>query len=638
MVSEESLTLDQTKGISSLDKGKNRSHPSEIHSTNPSEIHLTWKNLSVFSKPPLSLGFSCMRGKSDQIPNVILNDVSGVARPGDFVAILGASGSGKTTLLNALASRLPGKLELSGDVKFNGITIPEDKIKDLSGYVGQDDAFVASMTVCEVIFFYANLKLDPRIPRKEKEVMALEALQKVGLSKIKNSFVGDIDRPGISGGEKKRLAVATQLIFGASLLFLDEVTSGLDSFMAESVIKMMKDLAESGCTILCTIHQPASVLYDMFDKVCLISEGKMAFFGSHTDALTHFEESGYPCPPYHCPADHFIYTLAIKSDDEVKCRERCAEIVQSYEISTFHTKVITDIESTSKVFNNINSGYIETKLKAKFWDQLSENFRRSLIEGLRNPRITRARFAVCIIISFILGFIYFGTDNDIASVRTNKSGLFFMCVLSFTASSMNFSALRIALEINIIKREYQNGLYTILPYFISVVLLELLALIPFVLIALVIFYFMSGLVISAGAFFNAFVSLLVSCFTSSSIGWFIGVAAEDPISAKAISASVVLPFMLVMGLLKHVKETVYLIPIKYLSWLRYGYHTLMINEFKDLELDCGDEECPYNGTTILLDMGINPNDLWWPNMASNFIIGVVITAKASLLLTFKARR
>ena len=623
---KKSFNLHQTGVTLSTEKGKKRSHPSETH--------LTWHNLTVSSVPPHSPGSCC---KSDQIPNVILDNVSGVARPGDFVAILGASGSGKTTLLNALASRLSKKLELSGDVKFNGSTILQDKIKDMSGYVGQDDTFFASMTVCEVIFFYANLKLDPRIPRTEKEVMALEALQKVGLSKIKNSFVGDIDRPGISGGEKKRLAVATQLIFGASLLFLDEVTSGLDSLMAESIIKIMKDLAESGCTILCTVHQPSSVLYDMFDKVCLISEGKIAFFGSHIDALIHFEESGYPCSPYHCPADHFIYTLAIKSDDEVKCRERCAEIVQSYERSSFHTKVNNDIESTSIAFKTTYGDYEGTKLKVKFWDQLSENFRRGLRDGIRNPRLARARCLVCVFMSLIVGFVYFGTDNDIASVSTTKSGIFLICVLIFGRQSMQLCALTITLDINIIKRDYQNGLYTTLPYFISVVLLELLVLVPYVFLAVTIFYFLAGLKIGAGAFLTACACLFITCFTSSAIGWFIGVVVEDPTLVGVIYRGS-LP-LLAVGLFKYIKDTDYfLLPIKYLCWLRYSFNTFMINEFKDLELDCGDEECPYNGTTILLDMGIHPNDLWWPNMACNTGIGVGFAVMASLLLAYKTAR
>ncbi|XP_063678745.1 protein white-like [Bolinopsis microptera] len=632
MVSEESFNLHQTEVNSSTEKGITISHPSEIH--------LTWQNLTVLSTSPVPIQSCCARGnESDLIPNILLNEVSGVARPGDFVAILGASGSGKTTLLNALASRLPRKLEVSGDVKFNGLTIPEDKIKDLSGYVGQDDTFVASMTVCEVIFFYASLKLDPLIPRKEKELMALEALQKVGLSKIKNSFVGDVDRPGISGGEKKRLAVATQLIFGASLLFLDEVTSGLDSFMAESVIKIMKDLAESGCTILCTIHQPSSVLYDFFDKVCLLSEGKIAFFGSHTDALTHFEEAGYSCPPYHCPADHFIYTLAIKSDDEVKCRERCADIVQSYERSKFYKKVITDIESISKYPNNINNKDVTTTHKATTWGQFSENLCRSVREMKRNPKYARGRFISDILAIVFLGFFYFNTSNNIDTVKVDKGGVIFILVLVYAVRSIGCSALKIPLEFPVIRREYKNGLYSTLSYFLSVVFCEYLFVIPSLLVELAIFYFVVGLRADLQAFFTAYACLLLLTWTSNGIGWLIGVAAENPKVAGAIPAAFTAPFIYLGGFLKDDDGVgVHLFVFKYLSWIRYGYHTLMVNEFKDLTLDCGDEECPYNGTTVLLEMGINPSEVWWPNMVCNFVIGLGCNLLTCLLLPYKTAR
>ena len=625
MTSEKKLLIDDKTGYyQSTEKDEKRPHPYQVN--------LTWENLTVSNNCTTSK-------KSDQIPNVILNDVSGVARPGDFVAILGASGSGKTTLLKALASRLPGKLELSGDVKFNGLTIPEEKIKDMSGYVGQDDAYVASMTVCEVIFFYANLKLDPRIPRKEKELMALEVLQKVGLSKIKNSFVGDIDRPGISGGEKKRLAVATQLIFGASLLFLDEVTSGLDSFMAENVIKIMKDLAESGCTILCTIHQPASVLYDMFDKVCLISEGKIAFFGSHTDALTHFEESGYTCPPYHCPADHFIYTLAIKSDDEVKCRERCADIVQSYEISTFYKRVVTDIESISKYPNNINNEDVTTRHKATTWGQFSENFFRSIREMKRNPKCARGRFITDIIVVVFLGLFYIHTTNHIDTVKVDKSGLLFILVLVYAMRSISFSALKIPLELPIIRREYNNGLYSTLSYFLSVVSCEYMFVIPSLLIELPTLYVLAGLRSDVQALSTAYASVFLLTWASNGIGWLLGVMVEYPKVASAITPAFCAPFVYLGGFLTHGKgDGVHLFLFKYLSWIRYGYLTLMINEFKDLELDCGDEECPYNGTTILLDAGINPDEMWWPNMACNFVIGLGCNLLTCLLLSYKTAR
>ena len=342
---------------------------------------------------------------SEEMPTMILNDVSGFAKPGDFVAILGASGSGKTTLLNTFSYRLSPGLAMTGNVKVNGRAVAQEEMRRISGYVGQNDTFVGSMTVIEVIIFYANLKLDPSISGSTKQNMADKILRKVGLSNIKNSLVGDTYIPGISGGEKTRLAVATQLLLGASLLFLDEVTSGLDTFMAESVLKMMKDLADWGCTILCTIHQPASELYAMFDKVCLISEGNVAFLGNKSDALTFFEESDYPCPSNYCPTDHFIYTLAIRPGDEVNCRERCMHLVKSYRESRFFLKVTEGMKASVTQFENNSYSKINILRKGTFCNQLFRNIQRSFQESVRNPRSSRMRLISGVLVAFSLGIL-----------------------------------------------------------------------------------------------------------------------------------------------------------------------------------------------------------------------------------------
>ena len=624
-------------------KGKYQSIRRRKSSLHTSQVHLTWENLTVSWTSPSSLAEAdtCSEAMcgADAIPNIILDDLSGVAKPGDFIAIMGASGSGKTTLLKTLASRISKTLDVSGVFKINGHEIPESKLKDISGYVGQFDTYMASMTVIEVLNFNAALLLDQEIPRKEKELMTEEVLQKVGLTKVKDVVVGDVDNPGISGGEKRRLAVATQLILGASLLFLDEVTSGLDSFMAESIIRLIKDLTASGCTILCTIHQPASVLYDMFDKVCLMSEGKTAFLGSPEDALAHFEAVGYPCPPLHCPTDHFIYTLAIKPESEIICRERSEAIVQAYKSSEFFDKVVSDIESISESFENIDEFLTKSKTRASFWTQVSENVKRGLREVQRNPRYSQTRFVSALVLGCFFSIFYFDTTNDIETAATDRSGLFFLYVVATSLRTLSFSSYNVAFSMPLVIKEYQNGMYTSLPYFISVVIGEFLLLVPCMLLELLIFYFVVGLKREADAFFNVYGGMLLMTYASLAIGWFIGVVAESPPVASAISAGICMPFVFLIGVVKDDQEVLpFLIPIKYLSWMRYAYRFLMVNELKDLPLRCGDEVCPINGTTILIEQGFNPDELWWPNIFINFSFGVVFLIMTSLLLAYKIAR
>ena len=616
-----------------------------------SKIYLTWEHLTVLYKnTSVTKSFSRFKaGKNyEEIEDTetvrILSDVSGVAKPGDLIAIMGASGSGKTSLLNTLACRNSRNLDVSGFVKINGQQISRDIIKDVSGYVEQNDTFMASMTASEVLFFYASLMLhDQSMTRGEKEDKAIRILKKVGLSKVKDCFVGDINNPGLSGGEKRRLAVATQLLSEPSLIFLDEVTSGLDSFMAESVIDTIRNLAMTGCTILCTIHQPASAVYEMFDKVCLMSEGSVAFLGNKTDALTYFESIGHKCPPTHCPADHFIRTLAIRPGDEQKRRETCSTIVESYKTSSFYQSVVHDIESITKFVVEKMHGGTNSSLKIKkrspFGTQFAENFKRSLREIKRNPKHTRARIISAIVISVFLGVIFFNTSNKLDTVGINKGGMLFVLVVVQVSRTTNFAAHAMTLELPIVKREYKNGLYSTLPYLISTVTSEMLFTVHSVLIELTIIYFMVGLKRSASAFFNAFSCVVVLRFTGNSIGWFVGALVEEPKAATSVGTVIGVPFIILSGVVaSDTNIPRYLLPIKYLSYMRYAYRTLMVYEFVDLQLDCGDKECTFNGTKILLDKGISPNEAWWPNMACNFGIGLGFVAMTALVLIHKTRR
>jgi ABC-type multidrug transport system ATPase subunit len=120
---------------------------------------------------------------------------------------------------------------------------------------------------------------------------------------------------GISGGERRRLAFASEIITNPSILFADEPTSGLDSLMAVSIVECIKTLARSGKTIIFTIHQPSSELFEMFDKICLMSEGRLAFIGTRSMACSFFGAQGFPCPQKYNPADYFIKTLSISPVD-----------------------------------------------------------------------------------------------------------------------------------------------------------------------------------------------------------------------------------------------------------------------------------------------------------------------------------
>ena len=215
----------------------------------------------------------------------ILHGLSGSARPGQLIAVMGSSGAGKTTLLNALAMQLNG--EMGGQVLINGKSMKKSLFRRYCGYVYQDDVLLPNLSVRETLEFYADLRLPSSMPRKEKSQRVEETLRKLGLLHCQDVSIGGSHQRGISGGEKRRVSIAIELILnpcesiprsGSSLIVetaiicLDEPTSGLDASTSLSVIESLADLAHNfGHTIICTIHQPRNQVFSLFDRLLLLA-------------------------------------------------------------------------------------------------------------------------------------------------------------------------------------------------------------------------------------------------------------------------------------------------------------------------------------------------------------------------------
>jgi ABC-type multidrug transport system ATPase subunit len=203
-------------------------------------------------------------------PKSILSGLSGSAKEGRLLAIMGPSGSGKTSLLNSLAGRVPeGKKKapslLSGERYLAGSPLLPDEALS-AAYVKQEDLFFPHQTVQETLSFRVRLS-HPELGPKAHADLVGGLLESMSLEGCKDTIVGDARTRGVSGGERKRLSIACQLLSAPSIILLDEPTSGLDSYQAERLVKAVKRLAEEENKIVaCVIHQPSQVVFDMFDE------------------------------------------------------------------------------------------------------------------------------------------------------------------------------------------------------------------------------------------------------------------------------------------------------------------------------------------------------------------------------------
>lgn len=220
-----------------------------------------------------------------------LRDVNLSEGAGKLIGIMGASGAGKTTLLNVLAGI---DKPTSGEIKINGTNLfssKSEKIKGLIGYISQDDLLIEELTVYENLYYNAKLCFAD-LNHEEVHKKVMETLSSLGLDQRKNLKVGTVLDKTISGGQRKRLNIALELIREPAVLFVDEPTSGLSSRDSENVIDLLKELSLKGKLIFVVIHQPSSDIYKMFDKMMIMDVGGYpVFYGPPLEAVTFFKKA-----------------------------------------------------------------------------------------------------------------------------------------------------------------------------------------------------------------------------------------------------------------------------------------------------------------------------------------------------------
>ncbi|OIW00175.1 hypothetical protein TanjilG_29165 [Lupinus angustifolius] len=257
----------------------------------------------------------------------ILNDVSGIIKPSRLTLLLGPPGCGKTTFLMALAGKLDQSLKVSGEISYNGYKLDEFVPQKSSAYISQYDLHVPEMTVRETIDFSARCQgvgsradVMAEITRKEKEAGIIpdpdiDTYMKIlGLDMCADTLVGDALEIGISGGQKKRLTTGEMIVGPIKALFMDEISTGLDSSTTFQIVTCLQQLAHiTDATAVLSLLQPAPETFELFDDLILMAEGKIVYHGPRSQALQFFNDCGFWCPERKGVAD-FLQEVISKKD------------------------------------------------------------------------------------------------------------------------------------------------------------------------------------------------------------------------------------------------------------------------------------------------------------------------------------
>lgn len=365
----------------------------------------------------------------------VLHGLSGQVRTGQVLAIMGASGSGKTTLLNLLSGRMKSssKCVSGGKIFVNGESRDYASFPHIAKFVEQDDtSMFAELTVREQILYAARLALPSSVSETQKTARVEKIIQELGLSKAADTFIGSELVRGVSGGERRRAAVGVELVTDPSLIFLDEPTTGLDSFNALNVMASLRHLAKNGRTIVTTIHQPRSSIFHLFDMLCLIAEGRTVYFGPAADVVEYFKGLGFHTPPHFNVADFAIDVLSIDPRTQEK-EEKSAARVQ-YISDHYHQNVEPKVLETAREYNESHTIDRFAGIK-QYSNGIMKEFsilaRRTLLLMSRERQLNSIRLGQTLFFALILGLIWLDTGRSTTpNDRKAVQGVVFFIVIN----------------------------------------------------------------------------------------------------------------------------------------------------------------------------------------------------------------
>ncbi|CAI7566531.1 unnamed protein product [Penicillium manginii] len=558
---------------------------------NRSVRNFSWKGLTV-----------TVKDRQTKNARDLINDISGDVQQGELVALMGPSGCGKTTLLNVLARRPAASgAKVLGDSYVNGSGVDSSAFGRMTSYVEQEDTLIGSLTVRETLKFAADLSLPSSVTKSQRIERIDTLLESFGIQNQANTLVGTPIRKGISGGQKRRASVASQLITCPKILFLDEPTSGLDSTASFEVMSYAKELARAN---------------NLFDKLLLLSSGRTCYFGPLTGIDAYFRGIGHPIPSNTNPAE---FLLDIVSSDFGNAKDVAQERVQliqnswaqSQEADAISRQVLDRVSMTGKDEGKVNVEDMARPGPVRITGAL---LHRSFIKSYRDVVAYGIRIVMYLGLAIMMGTVWLRLQPTQESIQPFVNAIFFgSAFMSFMAVAYVPAFLEDRANF---AKERANGLYGATPFIVSNFLIGLPFLFLIAMLFSIISYWLSNFQPTGTAFMTWVMWLFLDLVAAESLVVFVTAIFPNFVIALALVAFANGLWMSVGGFLvtPTILNPFWKYVFHYIDYQAYVFQGMMVNEFSDRIYSCGTgchcmyntdlaDQCQIRGTGVLETYG-----------------------------------
>uniref|UniRef100_A0A8D0D4I9 ATP-binding cassette sub-family G member 8 n=1 Tax=Sander lucioperca TaxID=283035 RepID=A0A8D0D4I9_SANLU len=498
---------------------------------------------------------------------IAINRLSLRVHSGQMLAIIGSSGCGKTSLLDIITCRDEGGTMTSGQVLINGKPNTPQLVKKSIAHVRQDDRLLPHLTVRETLVFVAKLRLPTHFTQAQRDQRVDDVIAELRLRQCAHTRVGNDYVRGVSGGERRRVSIAVQLLWNPGILILDEPTSGLDSFTAHNLVITLSRLARGNRLVLLSVHQPRSDIFQLFDLVVLLSSGSAVYCGAARDMVPYFTALGYPCPRYCNPSDFYVDLISIdrrSPEREAECLERsrvlAEQLMEKVRDTALQPFVICFVcLLTSPPFVSL---------------------RRHMYNDFRDLVTLLVHGFEALLMSLLVGFLYYGAGEERLSIQDTVALLYMIGALTPFAVVLDVIA-KCHTERAMLYHELEDGMYSVTSYFFAKVLGELPEHCVFTLVYGLPIYWLTGLNEAPDRFLLNVLLVWLMVYCSRAMALFVAAALPTLQTSAFMGNALFTVFYLTGGFVISL-ENMWLVAswLSHASFMRWGFEGMLQVQFR----------------------------------------------------------